>query len=112
MRSTSTVVVQQPLPSRLKIKSPPATMKNLIITIILVFAVAFGCGQTIELGYPTDGTVLKRGKNFTAEVILPVSGTYETQLGSYLLLSDFDGFLHSSWHSSGNEPLLGSVSTA
>ena len=48
-------------------------MKNLIITIILVFAVAFGCGQTIELGYPTDGTVLKRGKNFTAEVILPVS---------------------------------------
>lgn len=48
-------------------------MKNLLITIILVFAVAFGCGQTIELGYPTDGSVLKRGKNFTAEVILPVS---------------------------------------
>lgn len=48
-------------------------MKNLLIGIILVFAVAFGHGQTIELGYPTDGSVLKRGQNFAAEVILPVS---------------------------------------
>ncbi|KAH0840310.1 hypothetical protein J3R83DRAFT_1321 [Lanmaoa asiatica] len=50
-------------------------MNIFLITIILVFAVVFGCSQTIELGYPIDGSVLKRGKDFTAEVILPVSNT-------------------------------------
>lgn len=63
-------IIQQASSSRLKTH---ITMKNLLIGIILVFAVAFGRGQTIELGYPTNGSVLKRGQNFTAEVILPVS---------------------------------------
>ncbi|KAG8219053.1 hypothetical protein J3R82DRAFT_4809 [Butyriboletus roseoflavus] len=50
-------------------------MKNQLIAIMVVFAVVFCCGQTIELGYPTKGSVLKRGKSFTAEVVLPVSDT-------------------------------------
>ncbi|KAF9226920.1 hypothetical protein BS17DRAFT_749186 [Gyrodon lividus] len=48
-------------------------MKFLPVCVIVVSAVVSTLGQTIELGYPTDGTVLKAGQNFGAQVILPYS---------------------------------------
>ena len=41
----------------------------LLITPVIVASLA----QTIELGYPSDGTVLQMGTNFSVQVILPVS---------------------------------------
>ncbi|KAF8834567.1 hypothetical protein BDN67DRAFT_563103 [Paxillus ammoniavirescens] len=58
-----------------------ANMKLPSAAAILAFTVASSFGQTIELGYPTNGAVLKRGKNFTAEVILPISMASCIQVG-------------------------------
>lgn len=45
-----------------------------LFTFVTVLAMAISCaiGQTIELGYPTNNAVLKRGTSFAAQVILPV----------------------------------------
>ena len=52
-------------------------MKLFATVSVLVGAVASVLGQTIELGTPTDGTVLCPGQNFTSQVIQPVSIQYE-----------------------------------
>lgn len=52
-------------------------MKLFPVVSVLAGAVASVLGQTIELGYPTDGTVLSLGQNFTAQVIQPVSTHHE-----------------------------------
>ena len=48
-------------------------MKLFPVVSVLVGAVVSVLGQTIELGFPTDGTVLSPGQTFTAEIIQPVS---------------------------------------
>lgn len=48
------------------------TMKLLSICAVVASAVLSVLSDTIELGYPTDGTVLPINQNFTAQVILPV----------------------------------------
>ncbi|KAH7887313.1 hypothetical protein F5I97DRAFT_1805120 [Phlebopus sp. FC_14] len=53
---------------------------------ILATAVASAVGQTIELGYPTDGAVLTIGQNFTAQVIQPESMASCIQVGVALAI--------------------------
>ena len=48
-------------------------MKLFPVVSVLVGAVVSVLGQTIELGFPTDGTVLSPGQTFTSEIIQPVS---------------------------------------
>jgi hypothetical protein len=47
-------------------------MKSLSVCIVVAFAVLSALGDTIELRYPTDGTVLPINQNITAQVVLPV----------------------------------------
>ncbi|KAF9235577.1 hypothetical protein BU15DRAFT_77894 [Melanogaster broomeanus] len=61
-------------------------MKLPSVAAVLAFVVTSGFAQTIELGYPTNGAVLHRGKNFTAEVILPFSMASCIQVGIALAL--------------------------
>lgn len=48
-------------------------MKFVSFVVALASAVAPVFGQTIELGSPKNGDVLKTGQNFTVQVIQPVS---------------------------------------
>lgn len=48
-------------------------MKFLATVSVLAGAVATVLGQTIDIGIPTDGTVLFLGQNFTAQILRPVS---------------------------------------
>jgi hypothetical protein len=57
-------------------------MKLFAFISFLAFAVVSVLAQTIELGTPTSGTVLHRGKNFVAEVIEPVSLTSNIPTGA------------------------------
>ncbi|KAH7887312.1 hypothetical protein F5I97DRAFT_816617 [Phlebopus sp. FC_14] len=57
------------------------------LVAVLVLAVVQCFAQTIELGYPTDGSVLKRGRNITAEVILPISMASCIQVGIALAVN-------------------------
>ncbi|KAN0096994.1 hypothetical protein V8E55_001440 [Tylopilus felleus] len=61
-------------------------MKLLSVVSILVGAVASVLGQTIELGYPTDGTVLSPGQSFTAQIIQPGSIASCIQVGIALAM--------------------------
>ena len=62
---------------------PFLNMKFLPVVSVLVGAVASVLGQTIQLGAPTDGTVLEPGQKFTAQVIQPVSTHYGTHCTFY-----------------------------
>ena len=57
-------------------------MKLLPVVYVLASAVASVLGQTIQLGAPTSGTVLKPGQHFTAQVIQPVSTQRSVQHAS------------------------------
>ncbi|KAF8549700.1 hypothetical protein OG21DRAFT_1420910 [Imleria badia] len=48
-------------------------MKSLSVCAVVASAVLSALGDTIELRYPTDGTVLPINQNFTAQVVLPFS---------------------------------------
>ena len=89
-------------------------MKLFPVVSVLVGAVASVLGQTIELGYPTAGTVLSPGQNFTSQVVQPVS-TQRDSLCVRLksLVSGILGILHSSRHCPRDEQLQQrSLSTA
>lgn len=45
---------------------------NLLFVIAFLSTIIATFAQTIELGYPTDGTVIKAGGNVTVQVIRPV----------------------------------------
>lgn len=71
--------------SRILLPSPSTLLRQLFpemkffkfaVVPVLASAVASVLGQTIELGTPTDGTILYPGQNFTAQIILPVSIRY------------------------------------
>ncbi|KAG8219051.1 hypothetical protein J3R82DRAFT_4807 [Butyriboletus roseoflavus] len=55
-------------------------MKFLSVCVVVASAVSSALGQTIELRYPVNGTVLPINENFTAQVVLPVR--YSLQIHS------------------------------
>ena len=52
-------------------------MKLSPVVSVLVGAVVSVLGQTIDIGYPTAGTVLSLGEVFTARIDRPVSTQHE-----------------------------------
>jgi len=71
-----------------------------VVSVLGVVAPALG--QTIELGTPTDGTVLHPGQNLTSQIIQPVS-TRRSQIPPSvyplrLLVSGIPGILHPGRH--------------
>ncbi|KAN0096995.1 hypothetical protein V8E55_001441 [Tylopilus felleus] len=63
-------------------------MKLFPVVSVLVGAVASVLGQTIELGYPTAGTVLSPGQNFTSQVVQPESLASCIQVGIALAMNN------------------------
>ncbi|KAF9226919.1 hypothetical protein BS17DRAFT_776339 [Gyrodon lividus] len=61
-------------------------MKFFSVAAFLATAVASVFGQTIELGYPTSGTILTPGQSFTAQVIQPESMASCIQVGIALAM--------------------------
>jgi len=47
-------------------------MKLFSFALVLAAATTPVLGQTIEIGYPTEGDVLYPGNHFTAQIIKPV----------------------------------------
>ncbi|KIJ69747.1 hypothetical protein HYDPIDRAFT_77261 [Hydnomerulius pinastri MD-312] len=62
-------------------------MKFFSVAAVLATAVASVFGQTIELGYPTNGAVLTAGQNFNAQVIQPESMASCIQVGIALAVN-------------------------
>lgn len=58
-------------------------MKFLSACVVVASAVSSALGDTIELRYPIDGTVLPINQNFTAQVVLPVR--YSPQIHNWCL---------------------------
>ncbi|KAF8834565.1 hypothetical protein BDN67DRAFT_914734 [Paxillus ammoniavirescens] len=61
-------------------------MKFIAVATVLVTAVSSVFGQTITLGYPTNGAVLTPGQSFTAQVIQPGSMASCIQVGIALAM--------------------------
>ncbi|KAG6331300.1 hypothetical protein ID866_7786 [Astraeus odoratus] len=66
--------------------SPAFTMKLFSLVVVLIVAVTSALGQLIELGYPTNGAVIHRGKNFTVQVQQPGSIASVWQVGIALTI--------------------------
>lgn len=47
-------------------------MKSFSVCVVVASAVLSALGDTIELRYPTDGTVLPINQDIAAQVVLPV----------------------------------------
>jgi len=62
-------------------------MKVFAAVSVLIGAVASVLGQTIELGTPTDGTVLCPGEYFTSQIIQPISMASCIQVGIALAIA-------------------------
>ncbi|KAF8838363.1 hypothetical protein BDN67DRAFT_971643 [Paxillus ammoniavirescens] len=61
-------------------------MKFISVAAVLATAVSSVFGQTITLGYPTNGAVLTPGQSFTAQVIQPESLASCIQVGIALAM--------------------------
>ncbi|KAF9235578.1 hypothetical protein BU15DRAFT_51269 [Melanogaster broomeanus] len=61
-------------------------MKFFSVAVVLATVAVSVFGQTIELGYPTDGTVLTPGASLTAQVIQPESMASCIQVGIALAM--------------------------
>ncbi|KAH7916230.1 hypothetical protein BJ138DRAFT_1121895 [Hygrophoropsis aurantiaca] len=62
-------------------------MKFFSTVAVLVGVAATALAQTIELAYPTDGTVLTPGQNITAQIVQPESMASCIQVGIALALN-------------------------
>ncbi|KIJ13305.1 hypothetical protein PAXINDRAFT_13875 [Paxillus involutus ATCC 200175] len=62
-------------------------MRFLSVFVVAASAIVSTLSQTIELGYPTDGAVLKVEQNFNAQVILPYSMASCIDVGIALALN-------------------------
>ncbi|KAI9574264.1 hypothetical protein HD554DRAFT_2045851 [Boletus coccyginus] len=63
-----------------------------LLPVISVFAaVASALGQTIAIGFPTNGTVLQLGKNFTAQIVRPTALMGCTEVGIALAIANCNG---------------------
>ncbi|KIJ13304.1 hypothetical protein PAXINDRAFT_170587 [Paxillus involutus ATCC 200175] len=62
-------------------------MKFIAVAAVLATAVSSVFGQTITLGYPTNGAVLTPGKNFNAQIIQPGSMASCIQVGIALAMA-------------------------
>ena len=69
-------------------------MKPLSVCVVVASAVLSALGDTIELRYPTDGTVLPINQNFNAQVVLPVR--YSPQMHCWCLPMDSTPWHHAS----------------
>ncbi|KAL4076388.1 hypothetical protein J3A83DRAFT_2191058 [Scleroderma citrinum] len=63
-------------------------MKLFMFALVVAAAIASVLGQTIELGYPTNGAVLKVGQNFTVQVVQPGSIASVIQIGIALAVDN------------------------
>ncbi|KAI9569276.1 hypothetical protein HD554DRAFT_2171423 [Boletus coccyginus] len=70
---------------------PQSFLKMKLFSVVSVLvAVGSALGQTIEIGYPTDGTVFYAGEDFTAKIDRPNSIIGCTEVGIALAIASCD----------------------